>query len=312
MVLAIDIGGTQYRLAVIDRDGGVKRIQRAKTDAAAGASWMVDRIIEAGRKLTSSGTFTACGVGFGGPVAFDAQRNINSTHVKGWDGVELSSILEAALGLPTVVDNDANLGAFGEYTFGAGRACQHLVYYTISTGIGGGVIINGEIFRGANGQAGEMGHVPILSGGPICACGNRGCLEALCSGPSIGRRAIEALDSGGKSPQLRAILRHTGVVTAKDVMTMARKGDALATKLVEATAEYLSMGIATTVNTFAPERVVIGGGVARAGRILFDPLRRATQDRVMPVHRRSVRIVRAARGDRSVLLGAAALAIGHA
>lgn len=311
MVLAIDIGGTQYRLAAIDRNGGVRKIQRGKTDAAAGASWMIDRVIEAGRKFTESGTFQACGVGFGGPVAFDEQRVINSTHVPGWDSIPLAALIEDALGLPTVVDNDANLGALGELTFGAGRGCRHLVYYTISTGIGGGVIIDGEIYRGANGQAGEVGHVPILSDGPICACGNRGCLEALCSGPSIGRRAAEALALGGRSDGMGRILRETGKITAKDVIRLAKSGDRLALNLVEETAYHLGMGIATTVNTFAPNRVVIGGGVSRAGRILFDPLRRTTKDHVMPVHRRSVLIVRAARGDRSVLLGAAALAIGH-
>ncbi len=309
MVLAIDIGGTQYRLAVIGRRGEVTRIERGKTDAAGGAPWMIDRVIEHGRQLCQSFRVTACGVGFGGPVAFDDQRVINSTHVQGWDDVPLSKLIEDALGLPTVVDNDANLGALGELTFGAGRGCRHLVYYTVSTGIGGGVIIDGEIYRGANGQAGEMGHVPILEEGPVCACGNRGCLEALCSGSSIGRRAVEALVAGGRSRSLRKVYRTSGVITARDVMSAAKEGDRLAARLVEETARYLSVGIATTVNTFAPDCVVVGGGVARAGSILFEPLRRATRDRVMPVHRNAVRILPAARGDRSVLLGAAALAM---
>ena len=308
MILAIDIGGTQYRLAAVDARGVIKRLVRGKTDAGAGASWMIEQIVGKGSRLCREWTFEACGIGFGGPVDFDEQRVISSTHVLGWDDLPLGEVIGDALGIPAVFDNDANLGALGELTFGAGRGCRHLVYYTISTGIGGGVILDGEIYRGAIGQAGELGHVPILIDGPVCACGNRGCLEALCSGPSIARRAMEALRSGARSPRLRETLREEDEVSAKDVAEAAEMGDSLGRALMRETVDYLSLGVAAAVNAFAPDRVVVGGGVARAGRILLDPLRTAVASRVMPVHRDLVHISRATRGDRSVLLGASALA----
>ncbi len=257
---------------------------------------MIEQVIRLASDFGEKFEIQSVGVGFGGPVDFERQRIINSTHVEGWDDVPLPKILKDEIGLPVVVDNDANLGALGEFTFGAGRGRQSMVYYTVSTGIGGGIILDGDIYRGANGNAGELGHVPILVDRPRCVCGNVGCLEALCSGPAIARRAHKRMK--GVSPHL----------TAKDVFDAARRGNRIAAEIVEETADYLGMGIAATINTLAPDVVVVGGGVSKAGRILFDPLRKSVKRRVMPVHRRDLRIVPAKRGDNAVLLGAIVLA----
>jgi glucokinase len=312
VILAVDIGGTQFSLMLVREDGSVAEVRRYPTDRDGGAAWMVDQVVTRGRLLMdrAKGRVRACGVGFGGPVDFEGQRVIQSTHVPGWRNYPISRALSGALGVPVTTDNDANAGALGELMHGAGKGCRDLLYYTVSTGIGGGIIIDGRLHRGANGNAGEVGHVPVAVDGPPCACGNRGCLEALCSGPAIARRAVEALRRApGRGKRLRKELRSGGPLTARQVFDCARQGDELATAVVKETALYLSMGVAAAINTLAPEAVVVGGGVAKAGRILFTPLRRFVSERLMPVHRGCVRIVPARLRNRSVLMGAAVLAV---
>ena len=304
MILAIDIGGSQFGLALAAPDGRIiKHIRHQTNDRA---DKRIDRIIAESKTLISQSPVSACGIGFGGPVNFDAQRIVNSTHVAGWDDCPLPEIVQQHLGLPAIIDNDANVGALGEFTFGAGKNSRHIIYYTISTGIGGGIIINGEIYRGGNGYAGELGHVPILRDGPKCDCGNRGCLEALCSGTAIGRRATAAVK---KHPRKGiAIARTANPITAKTLFDTARSGDPYAKALVNEICTDLGQGLAMAVNAFAPDVIVIGGGVSNAGRVLFEPLRRETRQFLMPVHRPHLKIAPAKLKSRSVLLGAVALA----
>ncbi len=304
MILAIDIGGSQFGLALASPDGRIiKHIQHQTNDHA---DKRIDRILAASKTLISQSPVLACGIGFGGPVNFDTQRIVNSTHVAGWNDCPLPKIVEQHLGLPAIIDNDANVGALGEFTFGAGKNSRHIIYYTVSTGIGGGIIINGEIYRGGNGYAGELGHVPILRDGPQCDCGNRGCLEALCSGTAIARRAKAAIK---KHPRKGiAIARTANPITAKTLFDTARSGDPYARALVDEICTDLGQGLAMAVNAFSPDVIVIGGGVSNAGRVLFQPLRRETRRFLMPVHRPHLRIAPAKLKNRSVLLGAVALA----
>ncbi len=315
LFLAIDIGGSQYALALVTESGDVVRQTSRSVIRFGHADEVVSGLLESGWKLLNGAgrrPVKACGIGFGGPVEFDSQRIVNSTHVPGWDGIRLPELIEKELGLPTVIDNDGNVGGLGEFTFGAGRGSQNLVYYTVSTGIGGGVVIRGEIYRGSDGFAGELGHVPILADGPPCECGNRGCLEALCSGTAIGKRGAEAV---GRHPRRgRAIKKMAGkskAISAKAIFEAARNGDGLANEIVEETCGYLGMGIAMAMNALAPDVIVIGGGVAKAGSVLFHPLRRHIDRFLMPVHRPHLKVVPAKRKGRSVLLGAVALAKSH-
>ncbi len=270
---------------------------------------MIERILTRGRRLLASSPqdVSACGISFGGPVDFASQRIVNSTHVAGWDNLAIPETIQGDLGIPAIVDNDANAGALGELTYGAGRGCRHLVYYNIGTGIGAGIIIDGAIYRGANGNAGELGHVPVLPDGPLCDCGNRGCLEALASGTAIGRRGEEAVR---QQPLRGAGIREAagGPVSAKAVFDAARTGDGLALELVSETCRYLGMGVAAAMNAFAPEAIVIGGSVAKAGRALLEPLREQADRFLMPVHRPHMRILPARLKGTSGLLGAVALA----
>ena len=233
MVLAIDIGGTNFSLALATARGKLSRVVTRSTDRSGGVAWMVESLVSEGRKRRrTKRRVDRCGISFGGPVDFEDQRIVNSTQVAGWDDFPLSKVIQAEFGLPAIVDNDANVGALGELAFGAGRGVRNLVFYNIGTGIGAGIIIQREIFRGSNGNAGELGHVPILPDGPRCDCGNRGCLEALCSGSAIGRRAEEAIE---KRPRLgKAILRvGDGRATAKAVFDAARADDRLALNVTE-------------------------------------------------------------------------------
>ena len=309
MILAVDIGGTRFRLALGTSDGRILKRKTGATDRSGGARWMIDRILEEGRRLLASSpeTVTACGISFGGPVDFEAQRIVNSTHVPGWDNLAIPETIQGRLGIPAIVDNDANAGALGELRYGAGKGCRHLVYYNIGTGIGAGIIIDRRIYRGANGNAGEVGHVPVLPDGPLCDCGNRGCLEALCSGTAIGRRGEEAVR---RQPRRGRGIRHVseGPITAKAVFDAARTGDGLALELVNETCRYLGMGVAAAMNALAPEAIVIGGSVAKAGSVLLEPLREQTDRFLMPVHRPHLRILPAGLEGDSGLLGAVALA----
>ena len=308
MILAIDIGGSQFGLALATPDGRIIKHIQHQTDRTDHADKRIDRILAASKTLISQSPVLTCGIGFGGPVNFDTQRIVNSTHVPGWDDCPLPKIVEQHLGLPAIIDNDANVGALGEYTFGAGKNSRHIIYYTISTGIGGGIIINGEIYRGGNGYAGELGHVPILRNGPQCDCGNRGCLEALCSGTAIGRRATAAVQKHPRKGTAITRAANNNPITAKALFDTARSGDPYARTLVDEICTDLGQGLAISVNAFAPDVIVIGGGVSNAGRTLFEPLRRETRRFLMPVHRPNLKIVPAKLKNRSVILGAVALA----
>ncbi|MCC7265069.1 MAG: ROK family protein [Candidatus Latescibacteria bacterium] len=310
MILAIDIGGTHYKLGLVDAAGGIHQLRTGSTDRTGGADWMIARLNREAKELLEQAPagVRACGIGFGGPVDFAAQRILSSTHVAGWNEIDLPGMLKAELGLPAVVENDANAGALGELRFGAGQGCRHLVYLTISTGIGGGIIIDGSLYRGAKGQAGERGHLPVLPGGPRCDCGNQGCLEALASGKSIGRRAEEACAARPERGSALLALAAGAALSAETVFAAAGQGDPLALELVDETCRYLGLGLAMVVNTLSPELIVLGGGVSRAGEALLAPLRQHTAAYTMPAHRELIRVEQARHPDEAVLLGAAALA----
>ncbi|MBI3696322.1 MAG: ROK family protein [Acidobacteria bacterium] len=276
-ILAIDIGGAKHSLALF-HDGRLTRRETWPTDVEGGRPWMVDRLRTLGREWRQAEPPAACGIGFGGPVDFAAQRVGCSMHVGGWEDFPLSAALEEALGIPCRMDNDANLGALGEYTAGAGRGCRSLLYMTLSTGIGAGILMDGRILRGADSLAGELGHISLDPEGPVCSCGSRGCFEALCSGRAIEQRT-------GRPP---AELLQDPAFRAGYIPTLAR-------------------GLRAALLLLNPQRVVIGGGLSKAGETLFAELRAELCRQIpgsLPVR---VDIQPAALGDDSVLWGAFAL-----
>jgi glucokinase len=274
--LAIDIGGTKFSVAGFEDDRLVLR-QSAATDRGAGPEWMCSQI----ERVFASWQFKPdrCGIGFGGPVDFPTQTVTLSTHVGGWAGFPLVARIERLTGAPAVMDNDANVGALGEARYGAGVGADPLFYMTLSTGIGGGIVVNGNIHRGADSYAGEIGHLNVEPDGPDCLCGSRGCYERMCCGLWLER------DHGKPAIEL---MRVPG--------------------FVEKYVVYLARGLKAALMLLNPGRIVIGGGISKAGDALFVPLR-AELDRQMTAWSRARRdVVPAALGDDSVLWGAAALA----
>jgi glucokinase len=307
-VLAIDIGGTKLALGLVDATGRILARDEIPTRAAEGPDRVLGRLLERARiMLERPGPAHAvrrAGIACAGPLDRQAGLILNPPNLPGWARVPLVDRVEQALGLPAVLDNDANAAALGEFRYGAGQGVRSLVYLTVSTGIGGGIILEGRLWRGLGDSAGEIGHMTIDPDGPPCGCGNRGCLEALASGPAIARRAREALQGGRHSR-----LRDLGEVTAPNVMRLAREGDALASEIWAVAVHALALGVGAAITILAPERVIIGGGVAQAGDMLFEPVRREVKRRVKLVAVGSIPILPAALGRDVGILGAAALAL---
>lgn len=250
----------------------------------------------------------ACGVAFGGPI--DRQGRLLSMHVPGWEGISLEEQVAEWTGRPVCLENDARCGALGEWTFGAGKGYTDLIFMTHSTGMGGGIISGGRLLRGARGLAGELGHFPVQPGGPPCGCGGRGCLEVLCSGTAIARRAGEALAAApGAAPALARYARPDGTLPgAREVFLAAAAGDPVAVQVLQEVIADLGRGLAGIFNALDPQLILLGGGVSLAGDALFLPLRRAMQPYVMASRRHDVKVQPASLGELAVLLGAAAAA----
>jgi glucokinase len=310
-VLGIDIGGTKLAAGVVDADGRMLERGEMPTLAYEGLEPVLERIVGLGRELLARAAaqkepVQRIGIGCAGPVDLKAGKVFDPPNLPGWSDVSLVRHIESALGLPAILENDANAAALGEFRYGAGRGVRSLFYFTVSTGIGGGIILDGKVWHGLKDAAGEAGHMTVCPDGPVCGCGNRGCLEAMASGPSIARRAREAVAAGRLTR-----LREVPVVTSADVVRLAQEGDAVAREVWEAAVKYLGIGVASVITVLAPERIVLGGGVTRAGDFLFEPLRVEVRRRVklMPVE--SVLVLPAALGPDVGILGAAAVAMGE-
>lgn len=309
VVLALDIGGTKLAAGIVDSGGNVLARAEVPTLAAEGPERVLDRIVRLAKVVMSAPGISGraiqrVGIGCAGPVDRQAGLVLNPPNLPGWIHVPLVDHVQNALGHPAVLENDANAAALGEFRYGAGKGANSLVYLTVSTGIGAGIILDGKLWHGLKDGAGEVGHMTLVPDGPVCGCGNRGCLEALASGPSIARRAREALSTGRSSR-----LRDVEDLTAADVARLAQERDTVAAEVWTATVEYLALGVAAVVTIIAPERVVIGGGVAKAGDFLFEPLRRQVYHRVKLVAVASLPILPAALGSDVGILGAAAVAL---
>jgi glucokinase len=278
MILAIDIGGTKFSMAVFEGGSMIRRESRA-TDAEGGRRWMVEQIAEVAGRWRREFPLERCGIGFGGPVNFAAQRVVLSTHVSGWRDFDLCGFVREAAGVPAVMDNDANVGAMGEAEFGAGKGCSPLFYMTLSTGIGGGIWEDGRIWRGADSYGGEIGHLTIRPDGPECLCGARGCLERMCCGLWLQR-------DHGKS--------------ARELMEDA--------EFVRGYVVDLALGLKAAIMLLNPRRIVIGGGISKAGDRLFEPLRQELRRQITTWSAAGIDVAPAALGDDSVLYGAIVLA----
>lgn len=286
LVLGLDFGGTKLAAGLVDAaTGRVLAERRQPTDAAAGAAAALATMLAMARALQAEAEAPVEGVGinFGGPV--DAARGVvlRSNHVPGWDDFPLVERSAAALGVPARLENDANGQALAEARYGAGRGSAAMVYLNIGTGVGAGIVFDGQLFTGAHGLAGELGHMTIRPGGPRCACGRDGCLEALCAGPAVARRARERLALLSPAErQAAALVRRAGslaAVSGREVTALAAEGDALALAILDGVLSDLAQGLANVATVLDPDVFVLGGGAAAYGPRQLDRLRALLRER---------------------------------
>ena len=311
--LGIDLGGTKFIVGLVDREGQVVARRYCETEADEGPSAVLARLIDAATQLLTAedidrSRVATVGVAAPGPIDSRAGLVTSPPNLPGWHDVPLAELIQAELGLPTALENDANAAALAEHRFGAGRGADNMIYVTASTGIGGGFILDGRLYTGATGGAAEVGHMTILPQGPLCGCGNRGCLEALASGTAIAREARERMIRG--VPTIIAELAEGDLdrVTAKLVAQAADEGDWEAGAILDEAMAYLGVGMANLVDLLNPQLLVIGGGLTKMGERLFEPVRRIIDRRAFPVVAKAVEVRRAQLGDDVGLLGAAAVA----
>jgi glucokinase len=305
LIIGLDFGGTKLAAGVFDTTTRqlLARSQIA-TPVAGGAAASRTAMIALARELLANhpGQLQAVGVSFGGPVAPDGRVVRLSMHVPGWEQAPLADLFEAEFGVPTRIANDGDAAAMAEHRLGAGRGVAHLLYVTASTGIGGGVVINGSLHRGERGWAGEVGHMVLDPDGPACPCGRNGCLEALASGLSIARDAKAALHASDQTSLLRAHPHES--LSAQHVALAALQGDRIAEQIWDRAMAWIGIGLGSAANLLNPGRIVIGGGLTRAGDHFFEPVRAAARRRCMDSE---LTIMPAQLGDDVGILGGIAL-----
>lgn len=301
-VLAVDLGGTNLRMGLVARSGRVIARSRAKLGDVPSKAALCEKLAEKiAAFLHKTGKRTApvsIGVGFAGPTDSRSGRVYFAPNVGGLDDLDLAGEIESRIGIKAVVANDADCAALGEYWKGTGKGAGSLFLFTLGTGMGGALVIGGEIWEGSQGIAGEIGHTVVDLDGPRCACGKRGCLEALVSATAIVREFRRLKGRGGcREP-----------VTAKSVFHLAKKGDPEALLTADRVAAALGVGISNVFLLFNPDLILIGGGVARAGRMLIRPATEYARGMIFPQLRDYLVVKRAGLGDDAGLLGAARLA----
>jgi glucokinase-like ROK family protein len=306
-VIGIDFGATHLNLLAADISARILEELEVEIEIQAGPEACLEeanlRVHELLKKAQLNfKDVLAIGVGVPGPTFTEEGMVVAPPIMPGWDRYPIRDSLQKLWGLPVSVNNDAELGAIGEWAYGAGRGERNLVYIKIGTGIGAGLLMDGKIYHGVTGSAGEIGHLTIDENGPVCACGNHGCLEALAGGRAIALQAQQAVQKGLRT-QLTNI-QPVEKITARDVSSAAQKGDLVSQQILTQAGSYIGIALAGLVNMFNPGMVIIGGGVAQTGDILLEPMRQTVQRRSLPAATRVLRITTAMLGRQSSSMGA--------
>lgn len=304
MYVGIDLGGTQIRVALADARGRLRAVLRRPTNAQEGREHVIDSLVACVEQVLQAdavkpASVRALGIGMPGPLDPARGLVISPGNLPGFLNVPLNRILTRRTGIRSYLHHDAHLAALAEHRRGAAKGKDNLVYVTVSTGIGAGLIVDGKLYSGAGGVAGEVGHIVVQPGGPLCSCGNHGCVEAVSSGTAIAREAL-LLAAGEPASLLHGLERPT----AADVVRAARRADPLALQILEAAGTALGIAMGTLVNLFNPDMIVLGGSVINAGRLLLAPMHRSMEASSWKAARRGLRIVKPALGADVGLIGA--------
>jgi len=314
LILSIDLGGTKILTAVTNSQGEMLSRDHSITPALKGHEAVIHSILESAHRALKQADvaieeITAIGVGAPGLSNPETGILFTSPNLPGWRDVPLRDIVQERLGKKTFLINDANAAALGEFYFGAARGVRNFIYITLSTGIGGGIVIDGKIYSGAIGAAGEVGHMTIDDKGPICKCGNRGCWETLASGTALAREARHRIKEGVATSILEYAEGDVEKVTAQVIHNAAEQGDSLAKELIARTGYYVGVGLANLVNIFNPELIVIGGGLSNIGDMLLKPAFKVAGERAYKEAFQAMRFASAELGRNSGVLGAATFAL---
>jgi len=308
--LGIDLGGTGTGIGIVDNEGSLLDIVYLPTELEKGLEHLISSICKSAGDLIKTNRAQVSLVGMGVPGPLDTKTGIVIEMPNfGWKNVPFGELVEKRLGIKTYVDNDANAAAFGEWWAGAGVGAKSLVCFTLGTGVGGGIVLGGEVYRGASDAAGEFGHMIVEPRGRKCSCGKHGCLEAYASATAITRRAREKAAAGDAPVLLELSGGDVGDVTSEFVSKAAAGGDGVALEILEEAAWYLAVGVSNVMNALNPEVVVIGGGVTGAGELLFGPLRRFVSEMTFDILDKTARIVPAKLGIKAGTVGAAGIAM---
>ncbi len=304
--IGVDLGGTKIYTAISNQLGEIMEEEVVPTEASKGAEQVITKIIDSIKKVSKNidaGQIKAIGIGSPGPI--DAKKGLivspPNLPIRNFNVVEA---IKNEFGLPTFLDNDANAATLGEYIFGGGKGCENMVYITASTGVGGGAILNGKIYRGSTSNALEVGHTTVNPTGRACGCGNTGCVESMSSGIYIEKMANDYLSSGAKTS-----LKNYEVVTAKEVFKEASNGDAIANQILSETLSYLGIAVANCANIFDPDKIIIGGGVSNGGDIVFEKINEQMQARCLGPILDHCKVEKAQLGGKAGVIGAVALAL---
>ncbi|MEM0155597.1 MAG: ROK family protein [Thermoplasmataceae archaeon] len=292
-ILGFDVGGTKISAVAGNDSGEIIANLRRPTIKHLGKKRLVQQLVEMGNEVMEKAGFDvvdSIGILFAGLVDQKNGVVISSPNIPGLNNFNLASEIKSHFGAPVTLENDATGAAIAERLFGSGTDVENFVYVTLSTGIGGGIFINGKLYRGSHGLAGELGHMVIMSNGPTCGCGRKGCLEAIAGGKGIARRVSENI-SAVRESQLFSTMRPNDI-DAQAVFEAKKHSDMFAQLIIEETVYYLAVGIVNIVNILDPELIIIGGGISRAGNDLFHPLRLAVKEEMRSLARK-VKIVRA-------------------
>lgn len=316
-VIGVDLGATNIVCVLSSKDGKIITKDTRKTFGDKGKEKTISQIINSAKNVLREGeklgvsakSILGMGVGGPGPINSDSGVIHIAPNIPGWINTSLVKELGNELDLPIFLENDANAAALGEWWLGAGKDVDNLVLLTLGTGIGGGIIINGEVLHGIGQTAGEIGHMVIHEGGLLCGCGNRGCFEAYASAKAVVNRTLSAIKKGKKTELTDLVENKLEKITCKLVYDTARKGDNLCKHIVEETGKYLGIGISNIINIINPQMVVLGGGMAKAGELLFDPVRKYVGEHAFNAAMEGVKIVPATLGTNAGATGAVAFVL---
>jgi len=309
MIVGVDLGGSKINTILADPRGDIKARDLRDTCADEGPEAVIKRIIESIKRVVSGADIGGIGIGAAGVCQASTGVITFSPNLPGWHNIPLKDIVQREFGVPTYMENDATVAALGEHCFGAGVGIENLIYVTVGTGIGGGIIIGGQLYCGASGTAGEIGHMTIHVDGPCCNCGNIGCWETFASGTALAREAVKRIEAGAQTTILSFADGHLEKVDGETVFLAAQQGDCLAMELISVTGYYLGVGLVNLVNIFNPQLILIGGGLSQMGSLLLDPALKVVGERAFRLPAEAVRIELASLGADAGALGAVALVL---